>query len=300
MERVKLSFGLACITIVVLLLLIVGLGKVVLFIADIVVPYSCNEMVYHQTVASPGGQFSAQIVTVRCDRPFNGLIAADDQHDTVFISKVRLRAIGATADDQHDTVFIFDEPPGAIRLSVAWASEQHLVIKRLCVDGILYRALSKWRSLWRPEPSVTISYHCLDHHSEQHDPAASQAFGVRNYNDPYKYTVPSRSGNCSEHHIEGIASPKGQFSVQIVVLGCGGATIGPDTEVRLRVAGAAPVHKGEIVIEFDDGPVEKKLSVSWASEKRLLIEYDCLNPGGVYGKRYRWRDVGISYRCVDH
>ena len=267
MERLKLRLCLACITIVGLLLLVVGLGKVVLFIADIVVPYSCNEMVYHQTVASPGGQFSAQIVTVRCDRPFNGLIAADDQHDTVFI---------------------FDEPPGAIRLSVAWASEQHLVIKRLCVDGYLYRALSKWRSLWRPEPSVTISYHCLDHHSEQHDPAASQAFGVRN-----------RSGYCPEHHIEEIASPKGQFSAQIVVLGCGGATIGPDTEVRLRVTGAAPGHKGEIVIEFDDGPIEKKLLVSWESEARLLIEYDCLDPGGVYEKRYRWRDVQISYRCVD-
>lgn len=104
---------------------------------------------------------------------------------------------------------------------------------------------------------------------------------------------------CSETVYRDIASPGGQHVAQVVVIGCGGATVGPDTEVRLRAAGAAPGHKGEIVIEFDDGPGEKRLSVSWASEARLLIEYDCLDPGGVYEKRYRWRDVRISYRCVD-
>lgn len=107
------------------------------------------------------------------------------------------------------------------------------------------------------------------------------------------------AGSCSESISQDIASPSGQHVAQVVVLGCGGATIGPDTEVRLRSARAETDVKGEIVIEFDDDPVEKKLSVSWASEKRLIIEYDCIDSGGVYGKRYRWRDIPISYRCVD-
>ena len=109
----------------------------------------------------------------------------------------------------------------------------------------------------------------------------------------------SDSRNCSEHIRKEIASPRGQYIAQVVVVGCGGATVGPDTEVRLRSAGAEPGGKGEIVIEFDDGPVEKKRSVSWESEKRLLIEYDCIDSGGVYGKCYRWRDIPITYRCVD-
>ena len=116
----------------------------------------------------------------------------------------------------------------------------------------------------------------------------------------YGYFFVLGAGFCSESVYQDIASPSGTHVAQVVVIGCGGATVGPDTEVRLRSPGAEPDSKGEIVIEFDDGPVEKKLSVSWASEKRLLIEYDCIDAGGVYGKRYRWRAVGISYRCVDH
>ena len=155
----KLRLCLACPTLSMLLPL-AGLGWLVWFVLDVAREVTCNDVAY-QAVASPGGHFSAEIVTVACDRSVNGLSA-----------EVRLRAAGAAPDGKGETVFLFDEPPGSIRLSVAWASEKDLVIERLCVDGILYWALSEWPSRW--QPSITISYRCLDHQSEQHHPRASE------------------------------------------------------------------------------------------------------------------------------
>lgn len=137
---------LVCLTSVVLLI-IVGLGKIALFMVDIGDQESCSELVY-QAVSSPRGQHLAQIVTVGCDRPNHRWAA------------------GAAPDGKDKTVFKFSESPAAIRLSVAWAGEMHLVIERLCVDGYLSWAIPEWRN-------ITISYRCLDHHREQHRPGAS-------------------------------------------------------------------------------------------------------------------------------
>lgn len=169
MGRMKLRLCLACLTLAVLLPL-AGLVWLVWFVLDVPRQVSCNDVAY-QAVASPSGQFSAEIVTRGCDYPPDGLSA-----------EVRLRAAGAAGaapNGQGDTIFLFDRPPGAIKLSVAWTSEKHLVIERLCVDGYLYWALSEWpsrglnpSSQW--QPSITISYRCLDHQSEQHRPRASE------------------------------------------------------------------------------------------------------------------------------
>ena len=170
MERVKLRLCLACLALAMLLPL-AGLGWLVWFVLDVTREVTrevaCNDVAF-QAVASPGGHFNAEIVTRGCDHPSHGSSA-----------EVRLRAAGGTPDGQGDTVFIFDRPPGAIRLSAVWTSEEHLVIERLCVDGYLYWALSEWPSRGlnpssQRQPSIIISYRCLDHQSEQHRPRASE------------------------------------------------------------------------------------------------------------------------------
>ena len=145
MKRVKLRLCLACLTLAVLPYL-AGLGLIGWLEAD---TRFCGESTDH-AVTSPTGRFTAQIVTVGCDRP---IIGAD--------TEVRLRAAGAAAMSKGETVFKFSEPPRTIRPSVTWAGEEHLVIERLCVGGCIHTARRKWRS-------TQISYRCLEAHHGKH------------------------------------------------------------------------------------------------------------------------------------
>ena len=147
MERVKLRLCLACLALAVSPYLL-GLG----LIGWLAVNTRFCESTDH-AVTSPTGQFTAQIVTVGCGGPIIGAS-----------TEVRLRVAEAVANSKGETVFNFSKPPHEIKAAVAWTSEKHLVIERLCVDGYLYWALSQWSS--RGQPGITISYRCLDHHSE--------------------------------------------------------------------------------------------------------------------------------------
>lgn len=102
---------------------------------------------------------------------------------------------------------------------------------------------------------------------------------------------------CDEAVHQEIASPRGQYIAQIVIIGCGGAAGSVDSEVRVRLAGEDPDSKGETVFDSTEGPYGG-LAIAWAGEERLLIEYPC-EGGLVDTKHYRWRDLPISYRCLD-
>ena len=101
---------------------------------------------------------------------------------------------------------------------------------------------------------------------------------------------------CSEHIRKEIASPRGQYIVQVVVIGCGGAAGSVDIAIRLRSAVDDPDsegHEGQTVIHLGSS---YGLSVFWEGEQHLLIEHDC---GAVSFDRLhnRWRDISITYRC---
>lgn len=150
--NLKLGLCLACLTLAVLPFL-VGLVWLVWVVVD---EAYCGEAVY-QVVESPRGQFIARVATVGCGLPLYPARA-----------NVYLRAAGAALDDKGESVFEFDKPPGAIRLSVAWADEEHLFIERLCVPGQVSRPSSEWRG-------IHINYRCLDHHpSNQRRSGASR------------------------------------------------------------------------------------------------------------------------------
>ena len=152
MERVKLRLCLTCLTLAVSPYLL-GLGLIGWLAVD---TRFCGESTDY-AVTSPTGQFTAQIVTVGCDRPIIGV------H-----TEVRLRAAGAAASSPGETVFKFSEPTRAISPAVTWTGEKHLVIERLCVGGCIHTAHREWRS-------IQISYRCLvDQHGRHLGPGLSE------------------------------------------------------------------------------------------------------------------------------
>lgn len=103
---------------------------------------------------------------------------------------------------------------------------------------------------------------------------------------------------CGESTDHTVTSPNGQFSVQIVTVGCDRPIIGAHTEVRLRAAGAAVSSPGETVFKFSEPPRKIGPSVTWTGEKHLVIERLCV--GGCIHKAHReWRSIQISYRCLE-
>ena len=100
---------------------------------------------------------------------------------------------------------------------------------------------------------------------------------------------------CSEHIRKEIASPRGRYIAQVVVIGCGGAAGSVDIDVRLRSAVDGPDGEGQTITQLN---ASYGLSLYWEGEQHLLIERDC-GATRVDMRHDRWRDVGISYRCVD-
>ena len=103
---------------------------------------------------------------------------------------------------------------------------------------------------------------------------------------------------CGESTDHAVASPTGQFTAQIVTVGCDRPIIGADTEVRLRAAGAAASSKGETVFKFSEPPRTIRPSVTWAGEEHLVIERLCVG-GCIHTARRKWRSTQISYRCLE-
>ena len=99
---------------------------------------------------------------------------------------------------------------------------------------------------------------------------------------------------CSEHILEEIASPRGQYIAQVVVEGCGGAAGQVFIPVRLRSAVEEPDGKGQTVFQISVSAYG--LSVYWEGEGHLIIEHDCYRR--VDRQRDQWRDISISYRCA--
>ena len=110
-------------------------------------------------------------------------------------------------------------------------------------------------------------------------------------------------GGCDLSYYRSFSSPGVQHIDQIVIVDCnvGATTSGVSTRVLLRSASEVsegPDFDGESIFSIAGEPVLTGLSVTWEGEDNLLIEYRC-ETECVGSKQWEWRDVGISYRCVD-
>ena len=100
--------------------------------------------------------------------------------------------------------------------------------------------------------------------------------------------------SCHEHISKEIASSGGSYIARVTVEGCGGAAGTISVAVSLRSVVQEPDSKGQTVFEIGSS---YGLSLYWEGEESLLIEHGC--GSNIDTQRNRWRDVSISYRCVD-
>ena len=110
-------------------------------------------------------------------------------------------------------------------------------------------------------------------------------------------------GGCDLSYYRSVASPSVQHIAQIVIADCnvGATTSGLVARVLLRSASEVsegPDFDGETIFSLEGEPVVTGLSVTWEGEDSLLIEYRC-ETECVGRKHWQWRDVRISYHCLD-